>query len=89
MVARADHNHSWTRAFGEMVALLVTDHKPEAALHLEQLWNSLGKTHSFSLFCAYPVDSFGRNQRERISGHLHGARTRAHGGILKPIAGPA
>ncbi len=58
VMARAEGNHSWTRAFGEMVALLVADHKPGAAIRLEQLWNSLNKTHSFSLFCAYPMVSF-------------------------------
>ena len=46
------------RAFGEMVALLCADGAPEAAIQLEHLWNDLGKTHPFSLFCAYPMDLF-------------------------------
>jgi hypothetical protein len=41
-----------------MVALLVADNKSEAAVRLEQLWNSLGKKYFFSLFCAYPMASF-------------------------------
>jgi PAS domain S-box-containing protein len=44
-------------AFGEMVALLWTDGKIEAAVRLEQLWNELAKKHAFSLRCAYPVAS--------------------------------
>src|SRR6202166_5453956 len=40
--------------FGEMVALLWTDGKSQAAIRLEQLWNDLARKHSFSLFCAYP-----------------------------------
>jgi PAS domain S-box-containing protein len=47
-------------AFGEMVALLWAEGKPEAALRLEQLWNELSKTHSFYLRCAYPMSGFYR-----------------------------
>jgi PAS domain S-box-containing protein len=42
-------------AFGEMVALLWTEGKVEAAIRLEQLWNELAKKYSFSLRCAYPM----------------------------------
>jgi PAS domain S-box-containing protein len=42
-------------AFGEMVSLLWTEGKIEAAIRLEQLWNELARKHSFSLRCAYPV----------------------------------
>ena len=45
-------------AFGEMVSLLWTEGKVEAAIRLEQLWNELAKKHSFSLRCAYPVANF-------------------------------
>ena len=48
------------RAFGEMVGLLCTEGKHEAAIHLEELWNNLGKIYSFSLFCAYPMRAFPR-----------------------------
>jgi signal transduction histidine kinase len=49
-------------AFGEMVALLWAEGKPEAAIRLEQLWNDLARTHSFSLRCAYPMSSFCREE---------------------------
>jgi MEDS: MEthanogen/methylotroph, DcmR Sensory domain/PAS fold len=42
-------------AFGEMVALLWTDSKIEAAIQLEQFWNELAKKYSFTLRCAYPM----------------------------------
>jgi PAS domain S-box-containing protein len=42
-------------AFGEIVALLWTEGKVEAAIRLEQLWNELAKKYSFSLRCAYPM----------------------------------
>jgi hypothetical protein len=45
-------------AFGEMVALLCDDGNRDAAIRLEELWNELAKTHSFSLFCAYPIRAF-------------------------------
>ena len=45
-------------AFGEMVALLWADHKIDAALQLEELWNRLADVYSFSLCCAYPMSGF-------------------------------
>ncbi len=48
--------------FGEMVTLLWAEEKPEAALRLEQLWNDLARSHSFSLRCAYPIHKFHRGQ---------------------------
>lgn len=45
-------------AFGEMVALLWADGKPEAAIQLEQLWNDLAHEYSFDLHCAYPMSFF-------------------------------
>jgi PAS domain S-box-containing protein len=46
------------RAFGEMVAVLRTDGKPDAAIALEQIWNAFITTHALSLCCAYPLSSF-------------------------------
>jgi signal transduction histidine kinase len=46
--------------FGEMVALLWEDGRSDAAIRLEQLWNGLALTKSFSLFCAYPMSCFDR-----------------------------
>jgi len=46
------------RAFGEMVAPLWACGNREAAIQLEQLWNKLGRTRRFSLFCAYPMSLF-------------------------------
>ncbi|HXN71763.1 MAG TPA: ATP-binding protein [Candidatus Acidoferrales bacterium] len=48
--------------FGEMVALLWADGKHPSAIRLEQLWNDLAKTHSFSLRCAYPMAGFHRQE---------------------------
>ena len=43
------------RAYGEMVALLWDDGLVNAAIQLETMWEELGRTHSFSLFCGYPA----------------------------------
>jgi signal transduction histidine kinase len=46
--------------YGEMVALLWQQGKADAAIQLEQLWNDLAETHSFSLRCGYPLAGFNR-----------------------------
>jgi PAS domain S-box-containing protein len=51
-------NEARVVVFGEMVALLWAEGKVEEALRVEQLWNDLSQTHSFSLLCAYPIAGF-------------------------------
>ncbi len=53
-----DYGNGRIRVFGEMVALLSANGQHAAALRLEACWNNLAKTHSFSLFCAYPMHAF-------------------------------
>lgn len=65
-------------AFGEMVALLWAQGKPEAAVQLEQLWNDLAQTHAFSLRCAYPITGFNRDQ----DGEPFSKICAAHGGVI-------
>ena len=48
--------------FGEMVAVLVAEGNPDAAIRLEQLWNQLALDHSFVLHCAYPIHGFCRKE---------------------------
>jgi len=64
IIAQAAKDQRHVRIFGEMVALLWADGNQEAAICLEELWNDLGKTYSFSLFCAYPMHGFGREAYE-------------------------
>jgi signal transduction histidine kinase/ActR/RegA family two-component response regulator len=58
------------RAFGEMVALLWTEGNHAAAIQLEELWNELQKAHSFSLFCAYPMNGLGGEQFIEPTGNV-------------------
>jgi hypothetical protein len=48
------------RAYGEMVGILWKARQFAAAIRLEQLWNKLLEQSSFSLYCAYAIDVFGK-----------------------------
>jgi hypothetical protein len=55
-------NHSrGLRAYGEMVGILWKARRYAAAIRLEQLWNRLLESSSFSLFCGYSIDVFGKD----------------------------
>jgi len=49
------------RVYGEMVGLLWKAGQFAAANRLEQLWNRLLAQSSFSLYCAYEIDIFGKD----------------------------
>ena len=68
IIAKITKNYGHLRAFDEMVAILWEAGNRQAAIRLEELWNELGKTHSFSLYCAYPLKTFADvNDREDFS----------------------
>jgi PAS domain S-box-containing protein len=62
-------------AFGEMVALLWAEGKHEAAIRLEELWNDLARTESFSLLCAYPIQNFSREEHGPFFQHICNAHS--------------
>ena len=66
VIASAELRYPRVLAFGEMVALLSQDGKHDAAVELEKLWNQLATRHAFSLFCAYPRNAFGADDRAAI-----------------------
>jgi PAS domain S-box-containing protein len=55
LVAAAARRGSRVVIFGEMVALLWSDGRHDAAVQLEEMWNELAQRYAFSLFCAYPI----------------------------------
>lgn len=59
IIASVSDGRPRVRAFGEMVALLWAEGEHQAALRLEEMWNDLQKAHTFSLFCAYPMNGLG------------------------------
>lgn len=56
IISSASDGRPRVRAFGEMVALLWAEGEYQAAIRLEEMWNELQKAHTFSLFCAYPMN---------------------------------
>ncbi len=62
IIATVSDGRPRVRAFGEMVALLWADGEYQAALRLEEMWNELQKVHTFSLFCAYPMNGLSGQQ---------------------------
>ncbi|HVW77163.1 MAG TPA: PAS domain S-box protein [Alloacidobacterium sp.] len=78
IVAGTDDKSSHLAAFGEMVALLWADGKYDAAVYLEQLWNDLAQTYSFSLLCAYPQETF----KDEIHGRFFEDICESHSRIL-------
>ena len=59
VIASVTDGRTRVRAFGEMVALLWAQGNHAGAIQLEEMWNELQNAHSFSLFCAYPMNGFG------------------------------
>jgi PAS domain S-box-containing protein len=64
--SRKSSGESRVAVFGEMVALLLAEGRPDAAVELEGLWNDLLQTHTFSLLCAYPMTAFGRKEDSEL-----------------------
>jgi signal transduction histidine kinase/CheY-like chemotaxis protein len=78
LVTRAAGGTRRVRIFGEMVSLLCQDGNPDAALALEGLWNRLSRSHTFALYCAYPMSDFGDSERTSA---LHGV-CHAHSRVI-------
>ncbi len=70
LLERALANKSKVRIFGEIVSVLNDRKNPEASVRLEEIWNDIRRKYEFSLFCAYPTESFatgvGGKQRTHI-----------------------
>jgi signal transduction histidine kinase len=56
------------RTYGEMVDLLWKQGNTVGALRVEELWNELAHTHSFTLLCAYAMGNF---YKEAHGAHFH------------------
>jgi hypothetical protein len=67
LIRRAAVNNRRVRVFGEMVALLWAGGQAAATVRLEHLWQQFCKTHSFSLFCAYPKAGFTKDPTDSFA----------------------
>jgi DcmR-like sensory protein/histidine kinase-like protein len=70
------------RAYGEMVALLWDAGLAGAAIELEGMWNDLGHTEAFSLFCGYPLDSVADPAQAHALAQVCGQ----HASVLEPAS---
>jgi len=66
------------RAYGEMDDLLWREGNPQAAIRLEEFWNDLGRTRSFSLLCGYVMGNFDKESDRAGFGDV----CAAHGHVL-------
>jgi hypothetical protein len=57
LIRRAGQPDRPVRVYGEIVALLWDAGLVNAAVQLEEMWDSLGQRYPFSLFCSYPASS--------------------------------
>ncbi len=64
--------------FGEMVSVLWSQGKMDAAFRLEQLWTELAQTHAFALRCGYPMQGFDRHEH----GDLFAKICAEHTGVI-------
>jgi signal transduction histidine kinase len=51
-------------AFGEMTDLLARQGNLEGSIRLEELWNELAETYTFSLLCAYALGAFSEDTHD-------------------------
>lgn len=78
LVRQLTANGASLRVYGEMVDLLARANEFAAAQRLEEFWNTLARSHRFSLFCGYSAEHFG-NPRDagalqeicRLHSHVH------------------
>ena len=61
-----------------MVALLWERGNHHAAVRLERLWDDLVRTHSFTLLCAYPLQSFASEAHIPFVQQICRAHSRVH-----------
>ena len=69
-------DHAGIRMYGEMVDLLWGDGQTAAAVRVEEFWNLLLASRGGKLYCAYPIDVFGKEFHvpvvdELLCAHTH------------------
>ncbi len=77
-VATSAQGSASIAVFGEMVALLWAEEKRDAAVRLEQIWNELAQSHSFNLFCAYPMAGFDQEKHRKLFFNICGEHSQVN-----------
>jgi hypothetical protein len=73
-------NGSGVRAFGQMSMILCEQGNDVGAAEMEGMWNDLGKTHEFAMFCAYPSAHFAQTGKARCLSRMCEAHSRVISG---------
>jgi hypothetical protein len=81
LLARATSGGRRTRVYGEMVAVLWHQGNISGAVALEGLWNELGRSQQFSLFCAYPLAALDRLEMARSTQSANSTRPSLRQGV--------
>lgn len=70
LIKHSSQKNLQIRTFGDMVAILWGQGHRSAAIELEHLWNELGRKHTFSLYCAYPLHRFDQESHSDAFGTI-------------------
>jgi DNA-binding NarL/FixJ family response regulator len=62
----ATGEHPRVAVCGECAALLCADGRADAAIRLEQLWNELAGKYDIDSLCGFPIESFGREEKNQM-----------------------
>lgn len=63
---------------GECSPFLWAEGKPDAAIRLEQLWDSVGTTFKVDILCGYALSSFDGKEDEHVFQSIRGAHSAAY-----------
>ena len=83
LLDRAGDDGREVSVYGEMVALLWAAGDVTSTIALEDMWNELAASRSFSLLCGYPISSFDVQSRELFA-HI----CRQHTGVRNAQRSP-
>jgi MEDS: MEthanogen/methylotroph, DcmR Sensory domain len=76
----AKGKHFRVAACGECAPSLIAQGKPEAAIHLEHLWDKIARSHSIDILCGYLL----RNFQTKESSHIFERICVAHSAAYTP-----
>lgn len=65
LIQKIRRRYPTVRAYGEMVDLLFAANNLQGTIALEELWNELAKTYSFTLLCGYRMGAFNDEAQDK------------------------
>lgn len=86
LIGKAAQDAKGVRAYGEMVDVLWQRGEHDAAIRLEEYWNELAGLQTFSLLCAYHLDSLDDGLQRICAVHTQLIPARDHSVIDRAVA---